>query len=166
MHHFLRGNRAHLAGFNGDHIQRLSVQREEFDDVQTGKRKPASFIPVSDQIRQWRGDDHREIDVLQVGGIIKFGGPADLMTGTIDVLNPPHEFAIKWPPQAQYHSIPMVTRYRLMEENGGTRLTVRKTGFEAMPDDIRQERIDSTKRGYEQVLAQLKAYVEGGTPSS
>jgi len=54
----------------------------------------------------------------------------------------------------------MVTTYRLEEENGGTRVTVTETGFEALPDDIRQKRFDSTAQGYETVLADLKVYVE------
>jgi hypothetical protein len=52
------------------------------------------------------------------------------------------------------------TIFRLEEENGGTRVTVTETGFEALPDDIRQERFDSTAKGYETVLAGLKVYVE------
>jgi hypothetical protein len=38
---------------------------------------------------------------------------------------------------------------------------VTETGVEALPDDIRQERFDSTMRGYETVLASLKALLEG-----
>jgi hypothetical protein len=54
------------------------------------------------------------------------------------------------------------TRYVLEEEKGGTRVTVSETGFEALPDEIRQERFDSTARGYTTVLANLKSYLEEG----
>ncbi|MCU0490723.1 MAG: SRPBCC domain-containing protein, partial [Chloroflexaceae bacterium] len=64
------------------------------------------------------------------------------------------------PPQPQYHHIPIYTTFRLTEENGGTRVTVTETGFEALPDEIRQQRFDSTAQGYATVLAELKVYGE------
>ena len=117
-------------------------------------------ITNADEIQQWWAD-YWEIPALVVGGVVRFGSKDDPMTATIAVLNPPREFSIQWPPQEQYHSIPMFTRYVLEEENGGTRVMVSETGFEALPDDIRQKRIDSTTQGYTTVLADLKAYVEG-----
>ena len=53
----------------------------------------------------------------------------------------------------QYHSIKMFTTFLLEEENSGTRVTVTETGFEALPDDIRQQRYNSTAEGYEKVLS-------------
>lgn len=118
-------------------------------------------ITTASEIRQWWGGDHWEIDSLVVGGQIKFGDPNDLMLAIIDVLDPPRQFTIRWPPQEQYHSINVYTIYILTEENGGTRVQVTETGFEALPDDIRQQRFDSTSNGYATVLAGLKDYVEG-----
>jgi uncharacterized protein YndB with AHSA1/START domain len=139
--------------------QTTTVERSVW--INAPRERVWEAITTDDQIRQWWGQDHWEISAREVGGIIKFGDPDDLMTATIDVLDPPRQFTIKWPPQEQYHSITMYTTYVLTEENGGTRVTVRETGFEALPDDIRQKRVDSTAMGYEQVLAGLKAYVEG-----
>jgi uncharacterized protein YndB with AHSA1/START domain len=119
-------------------------------------------ITTPEQIMRWWGD-HWEISALEVGGIVKFGDPNDLsnlMSATIDTLEPPHRFTILWPPQEQYHGISMSTIYLLTEENGGKRVTVRETGFEALPDDVRQKRFDSTSQGYQTVLAGLKDYVE------
>ena len=117
-------------------------------------------ITDAGQIQQW-WDDYWEIPALEVGGAVKFGTEDDPMLATIAAVDPPREFAIRWPPQPQYHSIAMFTRYVLEEENGGTRVTVSETGFEALPDDIRQQRLDSTAKGYTTVLANLKAYLEG-----
>lgn len=118
-------------------------------------------ITETEQIRQWWGHDYWEITALKVGATIKFGDPDDLMHATVAVVDPPREFSIRWPPQPQNYSTDFVTTYRLEEENGGTRVTVTETGVEALPDDIRQERFDSTMRGYETVLASLKALLEG-----
>lgn len=117
-------------------------------------------VTESEQINQWWGGDYWEITALQVGATVKFGDPNDLMVATITIVDPPREFSLQWPPQPQYHSIPMFTTFRLEEEKGGTRVTVTETGFEAMPDTIRQERFDSTAKGYETVLADLKRHVE------
>jgi hypothetical protein len=74
----------------------------------------------------WQGwDDYWHIPELKVGGAIKFGAQADPMLATIAVLDTPREFAIQWPPQAQFHSIEMLTRCVLEEENGATRVTGR-----------------------------------------
>jgi uncharacterized protein YndB with AHSA1/START domain len=117
-------------------------------------------ITAAEQIRQWWGDDHWEIEHLEVGGLVKFGDPDDLMTAIIDVLDPPREFTLQWPPQEQYYSIPMITTFLLEEENGGTRVTVRETGFEGLPDEVRQERIDQTAESYVTVLVSLKDFIE------
>jgi len=117
-------------------------------------------ITESEQIQKW-WDDYWDIPVLQVGGTIKFGTQDDPMFATIAVLDMPREFVIQWPPQPQYHSISMQTRYLLEEENGGTRVTVSETGFEGLPDDIRQKPLDSTAKGYITVMENLKAYLEG-----
>lgn len=118
-------------------------------------------ITDAEQIMQWwSGDDHWEIPTLEVGATVKFGDPDDLMTAIIEVLDPPRQFTLKWPPQPGYHFIEMHMTYFLEEENGGTRVTVTESGFEGLPDTIRQKRIDQTTEGYATVLQGLKDFVE------
>ncbi|MCC7206284.1 MAG: SRPBCC domain-containing protein [Anaerolineae bacterium] len=141
-------------------MDELTVERNVW--IKATRDRVWQAITTAEQIQQWwGGEDHWEISALQVGGVIKFGDPTDLMIATIAVCDPPRQFSIEWPPQAQYHTTAMTTTYILDEENGGTRVTVRETGFEALPDDIREKRFDSTSAGYEQVLADLKRYLEG-----
>lgn len=122
-------------------------------------------ITQADQIMQWwGGGDHWEISALHVGATITFGDPTEPMLATIAVLDPPRQFTIQWPPQPQYHSIAMFTSYVLEEERDGTRVTVTETGFEALPDSIRQQRFDQTAAGYARVLDSLRAYVERTQP--
>jgi uncharacterized protein YndB with AHSA1/START domain len=140
-------------------METLTVERTIW--INAPRERVWQAITTAGQIQQWwGGDDHWEISALEVGGVIKFGDPDDLMTATIGVLDPPHQFTIQWPPQEQYHSIAMSTTYLLEEENGGTQVIVRETGFEALPDDIRQKRFDQTSEGYATVLAGLKEFVE------
>jgi len=130
-------------------MEKIAVARDIW--INAPRERVWRAVTESEQIRQWWGSDYWEITALQVGATIKFGDPDDLMLATVAVVDPP---------QPQYHSTAFFTTFRLEEENGGTRVTVTESGFEALPDDIRQQRFDSTAQGYETVLAGLKAYVE------
>jgi uncharacterized protein YndB with AHSA1/START domain len=139
-------------------MEPLTVERSIW--INAPRERVWRAVTETEEIRHWWGDDYWEITALEVGATVKFGDPDDLMLATVAVVDRPREFSIQWPPQPQYHSIAMVTTYQLEEENGGTRVTVTETGLEALPDDIRQKRFDSTAQGYETVLADLKVYVE------
>ncbi len=139
-------------------MEKLSVERSIW--IAAPREHVWRAVTESEQIRQWWGGDYWEITDMEVGATIKFGDPNDLMLATIAIVDPPREFSLQWPPQPQHHSIAIFTAFRLDEENGGTRVTVTESGFEALPDDIRQQRFDSTTKGYETVLAGLKAHVE------
>ncbi len=122
-------------------------------------------ITDSQQLQQWWGD-YWEISAVEVGATVKFGEPEDFMLAAVSVVDPPREFGIQWPPQEQYHMIDITTTFLLDEENNGTRITVTETGFDALPDDIRQKRYDQTASGYETVLKDLKELVEGKSGES
>ncbi len=55
----------------------------------------------------------------------------------------------------------ITTTYTLEEENGGTRFTVTETGFESLPEDARNERLDQDSKGWEMLLENLKAFLAG-----
>lgn len=139
-------------------MEKMTVERSIW--INAPRERVWQAITTSEQIRQWWGD-YWEIPSLELGATIKFGDAADPMLATVAVADAPREFRIQWPPQEQYHNTEMFTIFVLAEENGGTRVTVTETGFEALPDDARQKRYDSTAQGYETVLAELKAHVEG-----
>lgn len=119
-------------------------------------------ITTSEQIRQWWGGDYWEITALQPGAEVLFGHENDRITARVAAVEPPREFALDWPPLPALHSTAFSTTYRLEAENGGTRVTVRESGFAGLPPEIRQERYDSTAKGYQTVLQGLKDFVEQG----
>jgi uncharacterized protein YndB with AHSA1/START domain len=140
-------------------MESLTVERSVW--IAAPRERVWQAITDATEINQWwGGDDHWDITALQVGGTIKFGDPADPMIATIAVVDPPRQFKIEWPPQPQYYAVSMSTSYLLEDENGGTRVTVIETGFEALPDEIRQQRFEQTAEGYATVLQGLKAYLE------
>jgi uncharacterized protein YndB with AHSA1/START domain len=141
-------------------MQPLSVEKSIW--INAPRERVWQAITTPAQINQWwGGNDHWAFSALEVGAAVTFGYGSEAMQATIAVVDPPRQFSIKWPPQAQYHMIDIYTIYQLEEENGGTRVTVTETGFEALPDDIRQTRFDQTAKGYATVLDGLKAHVEG-----
>jgi uncharacterized protein YndB with AHSA1/START domain len=141
-------------------MEPLSVERSIW--IKAPRERVWQAITDSQQLQQWWGD-YWEINTLEVGATVKFGEENDPMSATIDVLDPPRQFRLLWPPQPQYHSIKIFTTFLLAEEKDGTRITVTETGFEALPDDIRQTRFDQTAKGYIQVLEALKGLLERET---
>jgi uncharacterized protein YndB with AHSA1/START domain len=72
--------------------------------------------------------------------------------------------APKQPQQVTTRGLPdqlIATTYLLEEENGGTRVTVRMTGFEALPADAREDRMKPSGAAWEKALANLNASVAG-----
>jgi uncharacterized protein YndB with AHSA1/START domain len=141
-------------------MEPLSVERSIW--IKAPRERVWRAITDSQQLQQWWGD-YWEITRLEMGATVKFGEADDPMSATIDVLDPPRQFSLLWPPQPQYHSIKIFTTFVLAEEKDGTRVTVTETGFEALPDDIRQTRFDQTAQGYSTVLEALKGLLERET---
>ena len=99
-----------------------------------------------------------EIDTVAVGGTVKFyNTPDDIALHTIEILDPPREFALLWYEQDN----PMLTTFRLTAENAGVRVTVIESGFAALPVAVRAKRLEQTELGYTGSLENLQALVEG-----
>jgi uncharacterized protein YndB with AHSA1/START domain len=66
--------------------------------------------------------------------------------------------------QATNRSLPdrlITTTYTLEEATEGTHVTVTITGFEALPEDARADRLDQIGTSWEQALKNLKAFIDG-----
>lgn len=146
-------------------MEKLTVEHTIW--INAPRERVWEAITDGKQISHWWGD-HWEIPQVEAGATIRFGSEndpnlakeEDWMVATLAVVDRPREFAIQWPPQPQYHSTAMFTRFVLEEENGGTRVTVSESGFEGLPEDIRQKQYEGTAAGYATVMAALKAYLE------
>src|SRR5262249_570360 len=55
----------------------------------------------------------------------------------------------------------IATTYLLEEEQGGTRITVRMSGFEALPEGVAQDRMKPSGAAWVKALANLKASIAG-----
>jgi uncharacterized protein YndB with AHSA1/START domain len=83
-------------------------------------------------------------------------GERDIEVAVIELVDPPRHITTRNLPERS-----ITTTYTLEEENGGTRFTVTETGFEALSEDARKERLKQNGKGWERVLENLKAYLDG-----
>lgn len=84
---------------------------------------------------------------------------AEMYTQVLEVFDPPSNLMLRSlvePPEPSF-----TTRYRLEDENGGTRLTLIFSGYEGLPADVRQQAMDENARGFELMLGNIKAVIEG-----
>jgi uncharacterized protein YndB with AHSA1/START domain len=83
-------------------------------------------------------------------------GEREIAVAVIELVDPPRQITTRNLPERS-----ITTTYTLEEENGGTRFTVTETGFEALSEDARKERLQQNGKGWEIVLENLKAYLDG-----
>lgn len=83
-------------------------------------------------------------------------GPMEVAVAEFERAEPPQQITSRSLPDRL-----LATTYRLDEEKRGTRVTVTMTGFEALPEDARQERLAPSGAAWEKALANLKAHVDG-----
>ena len=115
------------------------------------------------QLNQWYATCCTwEIPSLKAGATVKFlNTPADVLSATIAVLDPPHEFTLRWDHDKTYPALQLVTSFLLTAENGGTRVTISESGYEASPADERQAWLDAAGLGYTGSLENLAALLAG-----
>jgi uncharacterized protein YndB with AHSA1/START domain len=66
--------------------------------------------------------------------------------------------------QLKSRSLPdmlLTTTYTLNDEQGGTRVTVTMSGFDALSEQAAQTRLEPSSAGWEKALNNLKAYIDG-----
>jgi uncharacterized protein YndB with AHSA1/START domain len=102
-----------------------------------------------------------DIPALHVGTTVKFyHTDTEILLATIEVVAPLRQLTLCWQPDQIYPATTLVTTFLLAEDNNGTRVTIIETGYESLPGDVRQQRLDESARGYGWSLEQLKAYLE------
>jgi uncharacterized protein YndB with AHSA1/START domain len=140
-------------------LEPIAVERSIWIDAPPEKVWPALTDP--EKLTQWYATRFKwAIPTLAVGATATFfNGVDEPLTAVIDVLDPPREFRLRW---AAYGETPaLVTAFLLIPENGGTRATIRESGYEAVPPEERQQWLEATGSGYAKSVENLKAFCEG-----
>ena len=140
--------------------QAITVERNIWIDASLERAWRA--VTDAKQLTQWYATYFAwEISALTVGGRIKFhNSDTEVLSAIIEVVNPPHEFTLHWDASVHY-GVVLVTSFLLAAEEGGTRVTIRESGYEQVPADERQQWLDATGGGYTMSMENLKAYLEG-----
>ncbi|MBA3872691.1 MAG: SRPBCC domain-containing protein [Chloroflexota bacterium] len=117
------------------------------------------------QLDQWYATFYRwEIPAMQAGTKVKFynkDNVEDFQIATIEVVDPPRQFSLRWQPYQQDSEVTLVTNFLLIEENAGTRVTIHEGGYETLSAETRQQWLDATGHGYTMSMENLKAHLEG-----
>lgn len=153
---------------NTNVTEKLAVERSVW--VAASRERVWRAVTEPEQLSQWYAPGSPwEIPALQVGATATFYltpnayndmNPETLLA-TIEVVDPPRQFTLRWEPDSHYPAMTLVTSFILEAENDGTRVTITEAGYEALPEDIRQQRVDETDEGYGMSMENLKAYLEG-----
>jgi uncharacterized protein YndB with AHSA1/START domain len=116
-------------------------------------------VTEPEQLAQWFAPGSPwEIPQLEVNTTVKFHNTAtEILLATIQTADPPQQFILRWEPEED--GTILTTSFLLEEENEGTRVTIRETGFETLAADIRQSRVEQTAAGYGMSLENLRAYL-------
>ncbi len=139
-------------------MQKAGVERNIW--INAPRERVWQAILQPDQLAQWflppamaaqmKHDDKGMLSV-SMGGM-------DIPAAMIEVVSESR--------QLKSRSLPdmlLTTTYTLEDENGGTRLTVTMSGFDALPEQAAQERLEPSSAGWEKALDNLKAYIDGAS---
>jgi uncharacterized protein YndB with AHSA1/START domain len=139
-------------------LDKLSIERSIW--IASSRDRVWRAITDTHQFTQWFSPGLPwELTALEEGGkLIWHSSNEGSDLHIIEKVDPPHQYVIRWQPEPPEK--PLVTTYTLTEENGGTRVTVTESGYENLPEDVRQKRAESSAKGYAEMLAELKAFIE------
>ncbi len=122
-------------------------------------------ITIPEQMVEWFGT-RVEID-LRVGGMMVFGWDDDLNVGRIKSINKPTEFVYQWRSYVSDLETPIddlpTTQvcFTLESVDEGTRLTMKETGFAALPPDIYERAFSGNASGWTSEMDDLMVYLTG-----
>ncbi len=83
----------------------------------------------------------------------------EMFVQVMKIFDPPNHLEMHSQPEPP--ETPFITSYKLETENSGTRLTLIYSGYEGLPDDMRQQLMDENATGFELMLGNIKAFIEG-----
>jgi uncharacterized protein YndB with AHSA1/START domain len=99
------------------------------------------------------------------GNITNPGYEHLVMTAWVETMEPEHRFAFRWHPNAvepevDYSAEPTtLVTFILDEVEGGTRLTIIESGFDAIPESRRMRAFDGNSKGWAQQLERIRRHV-------
>lgn len=84
----------------------------------------------------------------------------------VEVLDEPRAFSFRWAPYDDtpgfdYASLPWnLVEFRLEPSEAGTRLSISESGFDALPEGLREKMYRDNQGGWDEQVKNIRAYVE------
>ena len=140
-------------------------EREEFLAAPIGRVWSAISEPA--QLKEWFAEPTYPLTPGGEGALqFRFedgseGAPPVLVVA----VEPPHRFAFRWrshsadPAKSVAEQANTLVEITLAEEADGTRIRVVESGFEALPDDVRDTSLRDNTQGWPEVIGNLAKYV-------
>jgi uncharacterized protein YndB with AHSA1/START domain len=141
-------------------METLAVERSVLIKVPIERVWQALTNPA--QLEQWYAPGCPwEIPALEPGATIKFHNTdTDIQLATIEVVKPLQEFTLRWQLDPMHPGLTLTNTFRLEPENGSTRVTVSQSGYESLPDGMREEQLRQDADAYTAIAESLKSYLE------
>jgi uncharacterized protein YndB with AHSA1/START domain len=141
-------------------MESLAIERRVW--INAPRQRVWGAITEPEELKRWYAPGCPwVIPALEVGATVKFyNTDTDVQLATIEVVDPLHEFTLRWQLDPVNPELTLLNTFLLEEENGGTRVIARQAGYEVLPDDIRQEQLDQDAQAYTAIVESLKAYFE------
>jgi uncharacterized protein YndB with AHSA1/START domain len=149
-----------LVSHESSSMEPVTVERTIW--IATTRERAWQAVTDPVQLSKWYATNFKwEIPALEIGATVKFhNSETDIPVATIQVLDPPRQFSLRWEPDASFADVILITTILLTEENGGTRVTLIESGYEAVPENERQQWLDRSGEGYSMSVQNLKALLE------
>jgi uncharacterized protein YndB with AHSA1/START domain len=130
--------------------------------IHSPRRQVWSAITEPGHLEKWYAPGCPwDIPALKAGETVRFyNTDTDIQVATIEVLEPPQQFTLRWQLDPADPEITLRNTYLLEEEHGGTHVTAIQAGYESLPADIRQQQLDQDAEAYTAIVEGLKAYLE------
>ncbi len=126
----------------------INAPRERvWQAVSNPKQLEQWFIPPS-LGAQMKQDDSGKIYICL--------GPMEILMATVEGIDPARQITQRSQPDGL-----LAATFRLVDEKGGTRLSVTVDGFEALAEDSRHDRLAPMQMGWERALENVRAFIDG-----
>lgn len=140
-------------------METLSLEQSIWIDAP--RQRVWKAITDPQQLAQWFAPNlpGAKMERDQDGKVTIYLGEMGVDFIILDLVEPPRQATIRSLPDRL-----IATSYTLAEEKSGTNVTITMTGFDSLPADARQDRLDQSGAGWQKALENLKAFIDGVEP--
>ena len=142
-------------------MESITIERSVW--IKASRERVWEAITDTAQIEQWFAPGTVfKATGTEVGSRLYVENPetgAEMYVQILELIDPPSQLMLRSQPEPPEPSF--FTHYKLETENDGTRLTLIFGGYEALPEDVRQQMMHENAVGFDLMLGNVKAVIEG-----